>query len=235
MKFFQTPVKRLISKEYADERRRLIAADKAANSYAAGDMVLEKGDTIYLTVADADGNMVSLIQSNYSGLGSGMTPGDLGFMLQDRGALFSLDPLHPNVFEPGKRPFHTIIPAFVMKDGKPWLSFGVMGGSMQPQGHVQILVNMIDFGMNTQEAGDAPRIRHTGSSQPTDEVMTDGGTIYLESGYTDAVREQLEEMGHKLSTGSTSYGGYQAIRRDATRGVYYGASESRKDGQAAGY
>lgn len=235
MDFFNAPVDRLISKAYAEERRKLIAPDTAAKTYAAGDMVLEEGDTIYLTVADADGNMVSLIQSNFSGMGSGMTPGDLGFMLQNRGALFSLDPRHPNVFEPGKRPFHTIIPAFVMKDGKPWMSFGVMGGSMQPQGHVQILVNMIDFGMNTQEAGDAARIRHTGSSQPTDEVMTDGGTVYLESGYSEAVRERLRQKGHTVATEATNYGGYQAIRRDAEQGVYYGASESRKDGQAAGY
>ena len=235
MDFFRVPVERLISKEYADQRRALISSDRAAKTYPAGEMTLEEGDTIYLTVADRDGNMVSLIQSNYSGMGSGMTPGDLGFMLQNRGALFSLDPRHPNVFEPGKRPFHTIIPAFVMKDGQPWMSFGVMGGSMQPQGHVQILVNMIDFGMNTQEAGDAPRIRHTGSSQPTDEVMEDGGTVYLESGYPESVREQLRKMGHRLATGKTSYGGYQAIRRDAAQRVYYGASESRKDGQAAGY
>jgi gamma-glutamyltranspeptidase/glutathione hydrolase len=228
-------VERLISKGYAEERRKLIAADKAARTFPAGDMALEQGDTIYMTVADADGNMVSLIQSNYSGMGSGMTPGDLGFMLQNRGALFSLDAQHPNVFEPGKRPFHTIIPAFVMKDGKPWLSFGVMGGSIQPQGHVQILVNMIDFGMNTQEAGDAPRIRHTGSSQPTDEVMTDGGTVYLESGFGDAVREELRKKGHTVATERINFGGYQAIRRDAEQGVYYGASESRKDGHAAGY
>ena len=235
MEFFDVPVQRLVSKGYADERRRLIAADRAAQTYPAGDMLLEEGDTIYLTVADADGNMVSLIQSNYSGMGSGMTPGDLGFMLQNRGALFSLDPEHPNVFEPGKRPFHTIIPAFVMKDGEPWMSFGVMGGSMQPQGHVQILVNMVDFGMNTQEAGDAPRIRHTGSSQPTDEVMEDGGTVYLENGYPEPVRERLRKMGHTVATEQTNYGGYQAIRRDGKQGVYYGASESRKDGQAAGY
>ena len=179
MDFVDVPVNRLVSKDYADERRKLIAKDKAAMSYSTGDALLEDGDTIYLTVADSDGNMVSLIQSNYGGMGSGMTPGDLGFILQDRGELFSLTEGHANVIEPGKRPFHTIIPAFIMKDGKPWISFGLMGGAMQPQGHAQIVINMIDFGMNLQEAGDAARIRHTGSSQPTDEVMTDGGTIFL--------------------------------------------------------
>jgi gamma-glutamyltranspeptidase / glutathione hydrolase len=233
--YYDAPLEMLLSKSYADRRRELIRADRAADTYPAGDVALESGDTIYLTVADEDGNMVSLIQSNYGGMGSGMTPGDLGFSLQNRGALFSLEEGHANVFEPGKRPFHTIIPAFVMKDGKPYMSFGVMGGSMQPQGHVQVLVNMIDFGMNLQEAGDAPRIRHTGSSQPTDEVMTDGGTVYLESGIPEAVRKELRERGHDLATERTSYGGYQAIRRDHEQGVYYGASESRKDGQAAGY
>lgn len=233
--FYDAPLEKLLSKSYADERRKLIDPAKAARSYPAGDAMLENGDTIYLTVADKDGNMISLIQSNYGGMGSGMTPGDLGFGLQNRGALFSLQDGHPNVFEPGKRPFHTIIPAFVMKDGKPWMSFGVMGGAMQPQGHVQILVNMIDFGMNLQVAGDAARVRHTGSSQPTDEVMSDGGTVYLESGISEEVRDQLRKMGHDIGTERTTYGGYQAIRRDPEQGVYYGASESRKDGQAAGY
>jgi gamma-glutamyltranspeptidase / glutathione hydrolase len=232
--YYDAPLEMLLSKDYAAERRKLIS-DSAADRYPAGDAPLENGDTIYLTVADKHGNMVSLIQSNYGGMGSGMTPGDLGFGLQNRGALFSLEDGHANVFEPGKRPFHTIIPAFVMKEGKPYMSFGVMGGSMQPQGHVQILVNMIDFGMNLQEAGDAPRIRHAGSSQPTDEAMSDGGTVYLESGFSEAVREELRERGHNIATERTTYGGYQAIRRDHDQAVYYGASESRKDGQAAGY
>ena len=233
--FYHAPLEALLAKSYAARRRELIDPARAAESYPAGPASLEGGDTIYLTVADTDGNMVSLIQSNYGGMGSGMTPGDLGFCLQNRGALFSLQDGHANVFEPGKRPFHTIIPAFVMKDGKPYMSFGVMGGSMQPQGHVQILVNIIDFGMNLQEAGDAPRIRHSGSSQPTDQVMTDGGTVYLESGYSEAVREDLRARGHDIATEPTSYGGYQAILRDHQEGVYYGASESRKDGQAAGW
>ncbi len=233
--FYNAPLDMLLSKEYAAERRKLISAEKAAMTYPPGDAKLETGDTIYLTVADKDGNMISLIQSNYGDLGSGMTPAELGFQLQNRGALFSLEEGHANVYEPGKRPFHTIIPAFVMKDGKPWLSFGVMGGSMQPQGHAQILINLIDFDMNLQEAGDAARMRHRGSSQPTDEVMTDGGTVYLESAIPENVRGELRAMGHKVADGRISYGGYQAILRNDIQGVYYGASESRKDGQAAGY
>ena len=233
--FNDFPVETLLSDEYAAERRSLIDPDKAAQTYPAGDAVLENGDTIYLTVADRDGNIVSLIQSNYGDLGSGMTPAELGFQLQNRGQLFSLQDGHANVYEPGKRPFHTIIPAFVLKDGEPWLSFGVMGGSMQPQAHAQIIVNLVDFDMNIQEAGDAPRMRHTGSSQPTDQVMTDGGTVYLESGIPADVREALRARGHDISDGRASMGGYQAIMRDEVRGVYFGASESRKDGQAAGY
>ncbi len=235
MDFVEVPVDRLISKEYANERRKLIDANKAAMSYPAGDGQLEDGDTIYLTVADSDGNMVSLIQSNYRGMGSGMTPGDLGFVLQDRGELFSLTEGHANVIEPGKRPFHTIIPAFIMKDGKPWISFGLMGGAMQPQGHAQIIVNMIDFGMNLQEAGDAARLNHSGSSEPTDTIMTTGGVIHLETGFSDATRAALEKMGHRLGKSDGSFGGYQAIMWDEEQGVYYGASESRKDGHAAGY
>ncbi|MCH8067887.1 MAG: gamma-glutamyltransferase [Candidatus Marinimicrobia bacterium] len=231
--FNQIPVEHLISKDYADERRKLIDPNRAALTYEPGN--LEDGDTIYLTVADKDGNMVSLIQSNYRGMGSGMTPGDLGFILQDRGELFSLEEGHFNVFEPGKRPFHTIIPAFVTKDGKPFMSFGVMGGAMQPQGHVQILVNIMDFGMNLQEAGDAPRIRHTGSSQPTGESMIDGGIVNLESGFSSDVIEALQQKGHKVQVTKGGFGGYQAILWDSEQYVYYGASESRKDGQAAGY
>ena len=235
MDFVDVPVEQLISKPYADERRKLIDPDKASTVLPAGDEMLEDGDTIYLTVADSDGNMVSLIQSNFRGMGSGMIPAGYGFMLQDRAELFSLEEGHANVVAPNKRPFHTIIPAFVMKDGEPLMSFGVMGGSMQPQGHVQIIVNMLDFGMNLQEAGDAARVRHGGSSQPTGEKMTDGGTVYLESGFGAEVRQQLEAMGHTISESTGSFGGYQAIYRDAEQGVYYGASEVRKDGNAAGY
>ena len=233
--FYNGPLEQLISKEYGRQRAALINPDKAADTYPAGDFAIENGDTIYLTVADKDGNMVSLIQSNYGGMGSGMTIAAHGFMLQNRGALFSLQDGHANVYEPRKRPFHTIIPAFVMKDGLPLMSFGVMGGAMQPQGHVQILVNMIDFGMNLQEAGDAARIRHMGSSQPTDQQMTDGGTVFIESGVGEETRAALTALGHKLETSRHDVGGYQAIMRDHKEGVYYGASETRKDGQAAGY
>jgi gamma-glutamyltranspeptidase/glutathione hydrolase len=235
MDFADVPVAALISKAYADERRKLISPDKAALSLPAGDPKLDEGDTIYLTVADSDGNMVSLIQSNYRGMGSGMTPGDLGFVLQDRAELFALQEGHANVVEPGKRPFHTIIPAFVMKDGQPLISFGLMGGAMQPQGHAQVIVNMVDFGMNLQEAGDAARVNHKGSSQPTGSVMTDGGVVHLERGFSQETRDALEARGHTLGPSDGSFGGYQAIMRDAKEGVYYGASEVRKDGQAAGY
>jgi gamma-glutamyltranspeptidase/glutathione hydrolase len=233
MDFVDVPVAALISKKYADKRRHHIRLDNAANAYEPG--MLKNGDTIYLTTADKDGNMVSLIQSNYRGMGSGMTPGEYGFILQDRGELFSLKDGHANVFEPGKRPFHTIIPAFVTKDEQPFMSFGVMGGAMQPQGHVQILVNIIDFGMNLQEAGDVPRIRHSGSSQPTDEIMIDGGILNLEHGFSEEVIQELTNRGHQVKVGTGGYGGYQAIKWDARNKVYVGASESRKDGHAAGY
>jgi len=235
MDFANVPVDTLISKAYADDRRKLMSLDKASKSLPAGDAMLEDGDTIYLTVADADGNMVSLIQSNYRGMGSGMTPGDLGFVLQDRAELFALDANHANVVEGGKRPFHTIIPAFVMKDGEPLISFGLMGGAMQPQGHAQIIVNMVDFGMNLQEAGDAARVNHTGSSQPTGTTMTDGGVVHLENQFSAEMRKELERRGHTLGPSDGSFGGYQAIMFDKEEGVYYGASEVRKDGQAAGY
>ena len=179
--------------------------------------------------------MVSLIQSNYRGFGSGLVPDGLGFVFQDRGQLFSLTEGHPNVYEPHKRPFHTIIPAFVTQNGKPWLSFGVMGGDMQPQGHVQVLCNLIDFGMNLQEAGDAARFHHQGSSQPTGERMTGGGWVALESGVSMEAKRGLAQRGHQVRVESGGFGGYQAIMYDAKRDVYIGASESRKDGQAAGY
>lgn len=231
--FTGIPVDWLISKDYAALRRGLIDPDHAALEVQPGHP--ERGNTIYLTVADREGNMVSLIQSNYRGMGSGMTPGRLGFVLQDRGELFSLEEGHPNMYEPGKRPFHTIIPAFITKDGQPWISFGVMGGSMQPQGHAQIVVNLVDFGMNLQEAGDAPRVRHGGSSEPTGEKMTDGGTVFLESGFPEETIRALEQKGHRIRYSDGNFGGYQAIMRDAVNKVYYGASESRKDGQTAGY
>ena len=229
--FSNIPVNELISKSYAKERAKLINLDKASKANDAG--ILKSGDTIYLTVADKFGNMVSLIQSNYRGMGSGMMPTGLGFMLQDRGELFSLDKNHKNALEGGKRPFHTIIPAFVTKDGKPFISFGVMGGATQPQAHAQIIINMIDFGLNLQEAGDAPRIVHSGSSQPTGEVMTDGGSLSIESGFGKQIEQELSNKGHTIKYQKGVFGGYQAIMfKD---GVYYGASETRKDGQAAGY
>ena len=234
--FQRIPIPELLDKDYARRRRALISDTTAALRYDPGDMALKQSDTIYLTTADATGMVVSLIQSNYRGMGSGMVPEGLGFGLQDRGEAFLLKPGHPNSFAPGKRPFHTIIPAFVTRDGKPWLSFGVMGGDMQPQGHVQILMNLIDFGMGLQEAGDAPRIYHTRSSEPTGEVMTDGGTVYLEEGFPAASVAELLRRGHRVGrTGPGSFGGYQAIRLDLENKVLFGASESRKDGQAAGY
>ncbi len=233
--FGEIPVAQLISQEYGDRRRALIDLQRAGRSYEAGNPALAAGETVYLTVADEDRNMVSLIQSNYRGMGSGMCPDGLGFCLQDRGELFNLAAGELNSYAPGKRPFHTIIPAFVTHDGKPLLSFGVMGGATQPQAHVQIVMNMVDFGMNLQEAGDAPRILHSGSSQPTGEVMTGGGRLYLETGVSYETVRELSEMGHQVGWNVGSYGGYQAILYDAEQDVYYGASESRKDGQAAGY
>ena len=231
--FNEIPVEELISKEYADKRRELINPLRASRNLDAGEM--EHGNTIYMTVADSHGNMVSLIQSNFRRMGSGMCPPGLGFILQDRGELFTLEEGHYNVYEPGKRPFHTIIPAFITKDGSPYMSFGLMGGSMQPQGHTQIVVNMIDFGMNLQEAGDAPRIRHDGSSQPTGSKMTDGGVVNLESGFSYESIRGLMKRGHHVKYSNGGFGGYQAILWDEKNGVYLGASESRKDGQAAGY
>jgi len=231
--FNKIPVTTLISKDYAQKRSDLLNLDRAANTYPSGKL-LEEGDTIYLTTADKDGNMVSLIQSNYRGMGSGMTPDGLGFVLQDRGEMFSLEEGHFNQFEGGKRPFHTIIPAFVTKGGLPWMSFGLMGGAMQPQGHAQIVINMIDFEMDIQAAGDAPRIHHTGSSEPTGEVMINGGILNLETGYSYETIRQLMRMGHQIQYANGPYGGYQAIHR-APNGVYWGATETRKDGHAAGY
>ena len=234
--FNKIPLEELLSKEYANQRRALIQLDESADTYPAGDLEIESGNTTYLTVADKDGNMVSLIQSIYSEFASGMVPDGLGFVLQNRGQMFNVqDKNHANALEPGKRPFHTIIPAFITKDGKPWVSFGLMGGAVQPQGHAQIVVNLIDFGMNLQEAGDAPRMRHRGSSQPTGSVMRNGGTLNLESGFDYKTLRELKKLGHNVSIAVGIFGGYQAIGVDLKNRVYIGASESRKDGQAAGY
>jgi gamma-glutamyltranspeptidase/glutathione hydrolase len=232
MDFANVPVEELLSKAYAYERRKQINENRAGK-YAAGE--ISAGETIYLTTADKEGNMVSLIQSNYRGMGSGMVPPGLGFMLQDRGELFSLNENDYNVYEPGKRPFHTIIPAFITKNGQAFMSFGVMGGDFQPQGHVQVVMNIIDFGMNLQEAGDAPRIDHSGTSSPTGEKAEDTGEIHLESGFEYETIRKLMEKGHKVAYIHGAFGGYQAIMFDKQTGIYYGASESRKDGMAAGF
>ncbi|MEL0296278.1 MAG: gamma-glutamyltransferase [Cryomorphaceae bacterium] len=231
MDMAEVPVEALLSKEYAAENFNELKP--YASSYDAGE--ISAGETIYLTVADKDGNMISLIQSNYRGMGSGMVPPGLGFMLQDRGELFSLEEGYNNTYEPGKRPFHTIIPAFITKDGAPLMSFGVMGGDFQPQGHAQIVMNMVDYGMNVQEAGDAPRWDHSGGSSPVTGPSTDKGEIHVESGIPYETVRGLMGRGHKVGFARGIYGGYQAIYRDPETGFYHGASESRKDGQAVGY
>ncbi|MEO6811897.1 MAG: gamma-glutamyltransferase family protein, partial [Isosphaeraceae bacterium] len=234
--FAKVPVQELISKSYANDRRRLIDPDRASTHPGAG--VPEQADTVYLTVVDKDLNCVSLIQSNFHAFGSQHVPTGLGFPLQNRGCLFALDPNHANRLEPHKRPFQTIIPGFVTKDGAPWLSFGVMGGDMQPQGHVQVLCNMIDFGMDVQQAGEAPRWRHLGSSEPTGEpAEPGGGTLALESGFAPEVLHALQAKGHRLANlkGYFGFGGYQAIRIDVKDHVLQGGSDPRKDGAAIGY
>jgi gamma-glutamyltranspeptidase/glutathione hydrolase len=233
--FVKVPMKALLSDSYADARRKLINLSHANPDFGPGDPRLHDGDTIYLTTADKDGMMVSLIQSNYRGMGSGLVADHLGFMFQDRGELYSLDPNAANVYAPGKRPLQTIIPAFVMKDGEPFMSFGVMGGDMQPQGHVQILTDIIDFGMGVQEAGDAARWRHYGGAEPTGEPSTGIGTVEMESGFDPAVKAELVRRGYKIVPGTGAFGGYQAIMWDPKNHVYWGASEMRKDGEAIGY
>ncbi len=232
--FVHVPMRGLLSDGYADERRKLIDLKHANPDIGPGEPKLHDGDTIYLTTADKDGMMVSLIQSNYRGMGSGLVADHLGFMFQDRGELYSLNPKDANVYAPGKRPFQTIIPGFVMKDGQPFLAFGLMGGDMQPQGHVQVLTDIIDFGMNVQEADDAARWRHYGGAEPTGEPSTGIGTVEMESGFDPAVKVELEKRGYKIVGGTGNFGGYQAIMR-APNGVYWGASEMRKDGQVIGY
>jgi gamma-glutamyltranspeptidase/glutathione hydrolase len=233
--FFQVPVSELISKPYAAERRKLIDLSKAMTRVPAGDPKRERGDTVYLCVVDKDRNCASLIQSNYNGFGSGLVPGDLGFALQNRGCLFALDAMHANRLEPHKRPFHTIIPSLVTKDGNPWFVFGVMGGDMQPQGQVQVLVNLIDFGMNVQEAGEAPRLEHVGSATPTGSPGRRGGTVHAERGIPEKVVEELTRRGHRVTPVRTNGGGYQGILLDPRTNVLHGGSEARKDGCAIGY
>ncbi|HEX3811118.1 MAG TPA: gamma-glutamyltransferase family protein [Rhizomicrobium sp.] len=233
--FAKIPMKGLISAAYADRRRKLIDLKHANPDIGPGDPQLHDGDTIYLTTADKDGMMVSLIQSNYRGMGSGLVADHLGFMFQDRGELYSLNPDAANVYAAGKRPFQTIIPAFVMKDGQPFMSFGLMGGDMQPQGHVQVLTDIIDFGMNIQEADDAARWRHFGNAEPTGEASQGIGTVEMESGFAPDVKAELAKRGYKIVPGTGGFGGYQAIMFDPKQHVYWGASEMRKDGEAIGY
>lgn len=234
--FAKLPTEELISPDYADQRRSLIDLQKAAANYPPGNPMLEHSDTIYLTVVDKDRNCCSLIQSLFNAFGSYVVPGNVGFALQNRGQLFALSDDHLNRLEPAKRPFHTIIPAMVTKDKKPCFSFGVMGGDMQAQGHVQVLVNIIDFGMNIQAAGDAARIRHGGSASPTGSPgAADGGTVYLESGFPEATRARLKQLGHKLADDAGGFGGYQGIWIDWENGILQGASDPRKEGMAVGY
>jgi gamma-glutamyltranspeptidase/glutathione hydrolase len=238
-RFSQTPVERLVSKAYAAERAALIRMDRVMDRAMPGDAPTQ-GDTTYFSVADADGMMVSWIQSNYRGMGSGLVPDDgaggtLGFMFQDRGELFALTDGHPNVYAPGKRPFHTIIPGFATKDGQPWMAFGVMGGGMQPQGQAQIVINMVDYGLDPQEAGDAPRWQHEGSSEPTGQAAEGSGVLHLESGVPEATKQQLRAMGWTLGGPNGGFGGYQnVVRQVNARGpwTYGAASEMRKDGLA---
>ncbi len=233
-RFAKVPVQELISKEYAKERGKLLDPAKALTEIPAGDAKLGKADTIYLCVVDKDRNCVSLIQSNYMGFGSGLAPADLGFAIQNRGTLFALDENHANRLEPGKRPFHTIIPAMVTKDGKPYFTFGVMGGDMQPQGHVEVLVNMLDFGMNVQAAGEAPRVEHVGSATPTGKAGKGGGTVRAEAGIPEEVVKELTSRGHTVERVRVNGGGYQGILI-APNGVLQGGTEYRKDGAAVGY
>lgn len=235
-KFAQVPVQELISKQYATQRAKLFNPNKALVNVPAGDPKLGKADTIYLCVVDKDRNCVSLIQSNYFGFGSGLAPADLGFAIQNRANLFALDEQHANRLEPGKRPFHTIIPAMVTRNGQPFFTFGVMGGDMQPQGHVQILVNLIDFGMNVQAAGEAPRIEHVGSATPRGEAeKANGGTVRAEPGIPEEVVAELQRRGHVVERVKVNGGGFQGILIDPKTGVLHGGSEARKDGAAVGY
>jgi gamma-glutamyltranspeptidase/glutathione hydrolase len=234
--FAKVPVAELIAKPYAAERRKLIDSHKAMTKVDPGDPKLSTSDTIYLCAVDDERNCVSLIQSNYSGFGSGVASADLGFGIQNRGCLFALDPKHPNTLEPHKRPFHTIMPAFVTKGGEPWMVFGVMGGDMQPQGHVEVLCNLIDFGMDVQAAGEAPRLEHVGSASPTGKPMAaDGGTVKAELGVSESVVAELKRRGHHVERVQVNGGGYQAIRIDSAGGILMGGSEARKDGCAVGY
>jgi len=225
--------RRLLTDDYTAQRRAMISNERAMPPPPHAELRID-GDTTYLTTADSDGMMVSLIQSNYRGMGSGLVPDRLGFMLQDRAELFSLESGHPNVYAPGRRPFQTIIPAFAMRNGQPWLSFGVMGGDMQPQGHVQIIVNLVDYDMDLQAAGDAARYRFYGGAEPTGDEPDGVGFVAMENGVPPDVRAELERRGHRIRAADGSFGGYQAIMRNEN-GIYEAATEMRKDGSAGGY
>lgn len=233
--FAEVPVAELVSRAYADHRRAEISMDRAHPDVSPGDPKMGMSDTIYLCAVDRHRNCCSLIQSNYSGFGSGMAPRGLGFALQNRGTLFALDEAHANRLEPGRRPFHTIIPAMATRNGKPWLTFGVMGGDMQPQGHVQVLVNLLDFGMNLQQAGEAPRMEHRGSATPTGRPHQGVGVALAEPGIPPAVVEELTRRGHVVERTRVNGGGYQAIMIEPDSRMLHGASEARKDGCAVGY
>lgn len=230
--FYQAPIEWLVSKDYARERAKLVRPDRILTSVYPG-QAPSQGDTTYFCTADADGMMVSIIQSNYRGMGSGLSPDGLGFMFQDRGELFNLQDGHPNLYAPGKRPFQTIIPGFATRDGAPWLAFGVMGGDMQPQGQAQIIINMVDYGLDLQAAGDSPRWHHEGSSEPTGEPQQGVGLLRLETGVPAATKSKLAALGWKLGTPDGGFGGYQAIER--WPGRYAAATEMRKDGVALAY
>lgn len=230
--FYRQPSDWLLSREYAAERARLIRPDRITPRVYPGEAP-SRGDTTYLTTADRDGMMVSLIQSNYRGMGSGLMPDGLGFMFQNRGELFALADGHPNVYAPGKRPFQTIIPGFATQKGQPLLSFGVMGGDMQPQGQSQIISNLVDFGLGLQEAGDSPRWHHDGGKEPTGEDLGAIGELNLESGVPAETQAALARIGWTLKPAPGGYGGYQAIRQ--WPGRYEAATEMRKDGVALAY
>ncbi|MDZ4692188.1 gamma-glutamyltransferase family protein [Terricaulis sp.] len=225
--------RRLLTDEYTAQRRAMISNERAMPPPPHAELRID-GDTTYLTTADSDGMMVSLIQSNYRGMGSGLVPDRLGFMLQDRAELFSLESGHPNVYAPGRRPFQTIIPAFALRNGQPWLAFGVMGGDMQPQAHVQIIVNLVDYDMDLQAAGDAARYRFYGGAEPTGDEPDGVGFVAMENGVPPSVRAELERRGHRIRPADGSFGGYQAIMRNEN-GIYEAATEMRKDGSAGGY
>lgn len=230
--FTHFDVRRLLTDDYTAQRRALIHNDITMPPPPHAEMRID-GDTTYFAVADSDGMMVSIIQSNYRGMGSGLVPDSLGFMLQDRGELFSLSP-GPNQYRPGRRPFQTIIPAFALRGGQPWLAFGLMGGDMQPQGHVQIIVNLVDYDLDLQAAGDAARYRFYGGIEPTGEEPDGTGFVAMENGIPASVRAELERRGHRIRPADGSFGGYQAIMRHPD-GVYEAATEMRKDGTAGGY